>query len=59
MIIYFQLWQNFELYHGNEDTNLEFERIKRTVKNKYSLMPVNIEKIKAKVDSEMAELEKK
>lgn len=45
------------MYHGNEDTNLDFDRIKRTVKNKFALMPVNIEKVKAKAEKELSQQE--
>ena len=31
-----QLWQGFEVSHGNEDTFREMLRIKRSVKDKYS-----------------------
>lgn len=54
---FWTIWYNFEMYHGNEDTNLDFDRIKRTVKNKFALMPVNIEKVKAKAEKELSQQE--
>lgn len=35
--VFWNVWENFELYHGNEETYKEMLRIKRAVANKYSL----------------------
>ncbi|KRX03383.1 hypothetical protein PPERSA_12662 [Pseudocohnilembus persalinus] len=45
------IWNDFELHHGNVDTMNNFIRIKKSVKAKFNLMPTDYKKIKAKVDA--------
>lgn len=38
---FWQIWEKFEVYHGNEDTYADFMRAKRTVELRYSVaMPI-------------------
>ena len=34
---FWQIWEKFEVYHGNEDTYADYMRTKRTVEIRYSV----------------------
>jgi pre-mRNA-splicing factor SYF1 len=34
---FWQIWEKFEVYHGNEDTYNDYMRMKRTVELRYSV----------------------
>ncbi len=43
---FWNLWEKFEVYHGNEDTYADYMRVKRTVELKYSIsnpLPVQLQ----------------
>lgn len=35
--MFWNVWEKFEIYHGNEDTYKEFMKYKRTVEMRYSI----------------------
>ena len=39
------------MHHGNVETFKEYMRIKRTVLQRFNLMPPNLDKLKKKVES--------
>lgn len=57
---FWNLWEKFEIYHGNEDTYKDFMRTKRTVELKYSVaaVPMSIlEQDKPSIDFDQLEKE--
>ena len=50
---FWNVWEKFEIYHGNEDTYKEFMKYKRTVEMRYSIV-IPLENIK-----EFSKLEQK
>ena len=43
-------WENFELYHGNEDTYKDLKRVSKSVISKFNLLPPDPAKIKERVE---------
>ena len=51
LIVFFiwKVWEDFEKNHGNIDTYKEYMRIKRSVLQRFSILPPDVKRIKEMV----------
>lgn len=49
---FWEQYEEFEIQTGNEDTFKEMMRLKRTMQNKFTMMPPSIEAIEARIKKE-------
>lgn len=49
---FWEQYEEFEIQSGNEDTFKEMMRLKRTMQNKFTMMPPSIEAIEARIKKE-------